>query len=202
MAKKFFKDDIYDHTYNDAYRKERWFKVNDIYAKDPIGCTDIVLEDPFKVTAYDSDSDAELTVIYADDIEQTMGSITADDLLCKEDINDIANKFKDPVPELVIPVGTKCNLKAYYGMKHNWLAFNCIDIAKGYYVGNLAMTRCKKCLQVIDVFPCNEKRLYEMPKSLCAYCNHQATLMTSSQWAAYKRMRVRKHFQHYIVNED
>jgi len=160
------------------------------------------LKDPFKVTVYDSDSDADIKITYADDIEKTMGSITADDLLCGEDINTITNSFKDPVPELVVPVGTKCNLKAYYGMKHNWLAFNVIDIAKGYYAGNLAMVRCVKCLQVIDVWPCNEKRLYEMPYDYCAYCNHEATLMTSSQWAAYSRMRVRRNFQHYYVNDD
>lgn len=162
-----------------------------------MGCTDIVLEDCYKTQDSD-DEDADIKILYADDIERTMGAITADDLLCKEDIAALDN----PVPELVVPVGTYCNLKAYYGMKHNWLAYNVIDIAKGYYVGNLAMVRCKKCLQVIDVWPCNEKRLYEMPSTLCAYCNHQATLMSSSQWAAYKRMRVRKNFQHYYVNED
>ena len=100
--------------------------------KDPMGCTDIVLEDCYKTQDSD-DEDADIKILYADDIERTMGAITADDLLCKEDIAELDN----PVPALVVPVGTHCNLKAYYGMKHNWLAFNVIDLAKGYYVGNI-----------------------------------------------------------------
>jgi len=129
---------------------------------------------------------------YGAEIDDLTNSLTAEDLLCAEEISDMQ------VPPRQVRA-INCNMGAYYAMKHNWLQYFMVKAAKGYYKGNLAIARCR-CGTIIDAWPCKEKRDYTMRPKHCPLCSKERTAMTARDYMYYKHMQPRRNFVQYIVN--
>lgn len=63
-----------------------------------------------------------------------------------------------------------CNLRGAIQHKHYWTEFLKGDIQNCWYRGNLGIFMCESCEEIVDVFPCTEKRVYTIPKTRCTYC--------------------------------
>lgn len=118
-------------------------------------------------------------------------------LICKEDIKKMevhALKSRSRV--------INCNLQSYKIMKHQWLQYFTPEIARGYYMGNLAIARCAFCVQVIDAWPCKEKREYKMPDDHCPYCKDKVLSFNAKDYKMYQSMVPRRNWIEYVVNND
>lgn len=145
------------------------------------------VEDTFSVL----DSDESL--------EMFSDSITADDLITTEEIGEIELKMKT---RHFIRTSIKCNMAAYYMMKNRYLQYFTNQLMGLYYNGNIAIVRCCECTKTLDIWPCKEKRMYEVPIEQCGFCNRDKNYeeMDFSMFKAIRMSKVRKDVQLYKVN--
>lgn len=130
---------------------------------------------------------------YGAEIAMINQSLSLEDLLCEEDEEAIMAK---------IQVTIKCNLTSYYRMKGKWLQYYQKFVYDGYHQGNMAIARCCSCKTVIDVWPCKERRMYDLPDIECMYCKGHEKLMPSYEWKNYDKVRCNSFTRHYVVNFD
>lgn len=140
-----------------------------------------------------SKEETKIRARYEKEIEELTGSLTADDLLCKEDIEKIEMGPKMPEKYGI----TYCDMKAYYLMKNAWIQYFTPELYKGYYRGNMAMARCQKCQFVTDAWPCKEKRNYHMPEEYCGFCEKRLKLQDDGERKAYENTRPRPDWSFY-----
>ena len=62
------------------------------------------------------------------------------------------------------------DVEAYKSNKELWIRINYSSIRNGYYIGFFASLVCLECNNLIDGFPCKQKRVYWVSSKRCPYC--------------------------------
>lgn len=134
---------------------------------------------------------------YAKEIAELTGSLSAEDLLCKEEIEEIEG-LRLPKEKYMI---VNTDMEAYYKMKNAWIQYFTPELYKGYYKGNMALARCQVCAFVTDAWPCKEKRHYHVPEEFCGFCEKRLRLQNDGERKLYTEMKPRRHWNYYKCNQ-
>lgn len=144
---------------------------------------------------------------YGKDVDDTMSFITAKDFMDNKDEWRLHYKQQLRCNETLSTVkmhafnaekSIRCNVATYYANKCKWLQYFAREINRGYYNGNLAFARCTYCAHVIDAFPCKEKRIYQMPKKECPFCDETWETFNNMDYNYFKRMKPKTYYIEYI----